>query len=127
MKKFFLAMMLVITLTLANTCTAQDIWVDHWQSENFDIYAMDDTLRGDTNEHGRYFKVSCKMIKNGQLQQIVNWTFSQMIFNGQYDNWRYETSTMRGAHTSIVYNSKLFEFCMNKLGWSYNKHDGYYN
>lgn len=27
---------------------------------------------------------------------------------------------------SIVYNDNIFESCMKKLGWAYNKKDGYY-
>lgn len=115
--------MFVVTLTLASTCAAQDVWVDHWSSENIDIYAMDDTIRGDTKNGSRYFKVSTKYVRNGQLQKVVNWTFSKY----QTDMWRYETSTMDGSHTTVVMaKSKLFEFCMNRLGWSYRIQEPYY-
>ena len=123
MKRIFFAVMFVVTLTLASTCAAQDVWVDHWSSENIDIYAMDDTIRGDTKNGSRYFKVSTKYVRNGQLQKVVNWTFSKY----QTDMWRYETSTMDGSHTTVVMaKSKLFEFCMNRLGWSYRIQEPYY-
>ena len=122
MKKFLFTLMIVATLTFADTCAAADIWIEHLSTENLDIYVMDDTLRGDATNSGRYFKVSTKKVKDGQLQQIVNWTFSQAPNN----NWRYETESMRGSHTTIVYNNKLFEFCMNRLGWAYSQRDGYY-
>lgn len=122
MKQIIFALLFTFTIIFANTCAAKDVWVEHWQSENIDVYVMDDTIRGDSNQNGRYFKVSTKKVRNGQLQKIVNWTFSQ----GSNDNWRYETESMRGSHTTIVYNNKIFEFCMNKLGWAYSKRDGYY-
>ncbi len=123
MKKFFFALMFVATLTLANTCVAKDIWVTHWNHENIDIYAMDDTITSSTSNTEKYFKVSTKFIQNGQLQKVVNWTFSKY----HSDMWRYETSTMDGTHTTVVIpRSPLFEFCMNKLDWSYQIKDNYY-
>ena len=120
MKKIFFAVMFVVALTLANTCAAQDVWVEHWSSENIDIYAMDDTITSGTSATGKYFKVSTKFVRNGQLQKVVNWTFSKY----QTDMWRYETSTMDGSHTTVVMaKNKLFEFCMNRLGWSYRIDD----
>ena len=110
-------------LTVSNTCAAADVWIEHWNSEGVDIYAMDDTITSGTADTGRYFKVSTKFVRNGQLQNVVNWSFSQW----HSDNWRYETNTMSGGHTTVVFNNKLFEFCMARLGWSYSKTDGYYH
>ena len=67
--------MFVVMLTSANTCAAQDVWVDHWNYENIDIYAMDDTLRDTSSSEYLSFEVSAKFVKNGQLQQVVNWEF----------------------------------------------------
>ena len=123
MKKFFFALTMVAVLIIGGTCAAQDVWVAHWQSENLDIYVMDDTITSGTSETGRYFNVSTKMVRNGQLQKVVNWSFSK----GHSDMWRYETSTMDGSHTTVVIpRSPLFEFCMNKLGWSYRIEGSYY-
>ena len=124
MKQIFFALMFVATLTFANTCAAQDVWVDHWGgSDNVDIYVMDDTIINGTSNTGKYFKVSTKFIKNGQLQNVVNWTFSKW----HSDMWRYETNTMSGDHTTVVMaKSPLFEFCIEKLGWSYRIKDNYY-
>ena len=123
MKNFFFAVTFAVTLIIAETCAAQDFWVAHWQSENIDIYVMDDTITSGTSDTGRYFKVSTKFVKNGQLKQVVNWSFSQF----RSDMWRYETSTMDGSHTTVVIpRSPLFEFCMDKLGWSYRIVDMWY-
>lgn len=104
-------------LTVTQTCAAADIWIEHWNSEGIDIYAIDKTIRGDVSQDGnRYFTVSTKFVKGGKLQQTVKWKFSS--YRG--DMWRYETSTMDGSHTTVVIpRNRLFEFCMNKLGWTY--------
>ncbi len=123
MKNFFFALMFVATLTFSNTCAAKDIWVAHWNYENVDIYAMDDTITNGTSGTGKYFSVSTKFVSNGQLKQVVVWKFSKW----RDDMWRYETSTMDGTHTTVVMvKSPLFEFCTEKLGWSYKIKDNYY-
>ena len=115
MKKIFFAIMFVM-LTVANTCSAKDIWLEHWQSENIDLYVMDDTITNGSSKTDKHFKVSTKFVRNGQLQQVVQWSFSKYIT----DMWRYETSTMDGSHTTVVIpRNALFEFCMDRLGWSY--------
>jgi hypothetical protein len=120
MRKIFLTAIFVVTLTIANICAAQDIWVTHWQSENLDIYAMDDTIRDTSSEDYKSFAVSAKFVKNGQLLKVVNWDFMK----NKTGMWRYETSTMDGRHTTVVIpRSPLFEFCMNRLGWSYHIKD----
>lgn len=117
MKHLILAVTFVVALTVANTCAAADVWVDHWQAEGVDIYAADDSIKGDVSQSGnKYFTVSTKFVKRGKVQRVVKWTFSS--YRG--DMWRYETSTMDGRHTTVVIpRSPLFEFCMNKLGWPY--------
>ena len=55
-------------------------------------------------------------VRNGDLIRIVHWTFSKY----KSDMWRYETSTMRGDHTTVVLpKNQIFEFCMDSLGWPY--------
>ena len=114
-------MTFAVTLIFAETCAAQDIWVAHWKSDNIDVYAMDNTITSNTS--GDYFAVSTKMVTNGQLKQVLFWKFSKF----RSSMWRYETSEMDGTHTTVVIpRSPLFEFCMDKLGWSYTIKDGYY-
>ena len=116
MKKFFFAMMFAV-LTVASTCAAADVWIEHWQGGGIDIYAADDSIKGDVSQSGdKYFTVSTKFVKRGEVQHVVKWTFSKY----QSDMWRYETSAMDGTHTTVVIPSNpLFEFCMNKLRRSY--------
>lgn len=123
MKQFVFALMFAVALTFANTCAAQDVWVEHWGgSDNVDIYVMDDTLRGNSSQNN--FAVSTKFVRNGRLQKVVNWSFSKY----KTDMWRYETSTMDGSHTTVVMpRNKIFEFCMNRLGWSYRTDGHYYH
>jgi len=119
MKKIFSIMALIAAFTLflpEYSCEATDVWVNHWNSENIDIYVMDDTIRGGTSDTGKYFKVSTKKVRNGELIDIVNWSFSKY----KTDMWRYETSTMDGTHTTVVLpGNQVFHFCMNALGWPY--------
>ena len=56
MKKIFsiTALILAVTVFLPTyICEAKDVWVSHWNSENIDVYVMDDTLRGDTSDTER--------------------------------------------------------------------------
>ena len=123
MRQIFFAATFAVTLIVAQTCAAQDIWVAHWNAENVDVYAMDDTITSGTSDTGRYFKVTTKFVRGGQLLEVVNWSFSKF----RDDMWRYETSTMDGTHTAVVIpRSPLFEFCMGKLGWSYKVVDMWY-
>ena len=96
--------------------SATDVWVAHWNSENLDIYVMDDTISYGTRGDTRWFDVSTKMVKNGQLQEVVHWEFSKY----KTDMWRYETNRMRGTHTTVVIpRSNIFEYCMDQIGWPY--------
>lgn len=122
MKKIILTTTLMMTLIFsAATCAAKDVWVERWDSEGTEIYVMDDKIIG--NDSRNYFSVSVKKVRNGQLLQVIIWKFSQ--YRGGM--WRYETSTMDGTHTTVVMHpNKIFEFCMNQLGWSYRVNGMYY-
>ena len=121
MKKIFLMTIFATLIFSASTCAAKDVWVERWQSEGIDIYVMDDTIVG--NDNRNYFSVSVKQVRNGRLDKVVNWKFSKF----RDDMWRYETSNMDGTHTTVVIpRNKIFEFCMNQLGWSYRVNGMYY-
>ncbi|MCR5833172.1 MAG: hypothetical protein K6G55_00745 [Selenomonadaceae bacterium] len=124
MKKVVCALTLIAALTFGGTCAAQDIWVDYWESENVDVYMMDETLKGTVSDTAcRFIYVSTKMVENGRLKKIVKWTFDRF----RTDMWRYETDEMDGRHTTVVIpRNKLFEACMNKLGWQYKIVDMWY-
>ena len=122
MRQIFFAITFAVTLIFVETCAAQDVWVAHWNAENIDVYAMDDTIDGKTMVDGKWFKVSAKFVRSGRLQKIVNWSFQKYMD----DMWRYRTSDMDGSHVTVVIpRNGLFEFCMDKLGWSYTT-DGHY-
>ena len=58
-----------------------------------------------------------------ELIKVVDWHFSQY----KTDMWRYATSEMDGTHTTaVIAKNELFEFCINKLGWSYRIDDMWY-
>lgn len=117
MKKFTLfALLVTVVFSMSfQNVEAKDVWVEHWSYENADIYVMDDTIVSSTSERN-YFSVSTKEVRNGKLLKVISWKFSKY----KDDMWRYETSTMDGMHTTVVSpGNKVFEFCMNKLGWSY--------
>ncbi|MBP5201068.1 MAG: hypothetical protein J6Z82_10535 [Schwartzia sp.] len=119
MKKNAGFIILVAALLLSATfrcCEAKDVWVAHWDSENLDIYVMDETITGEIADNGRWFKVSTKRVRNGKLVDVVHWTYEKL----RSDMWRYETNTMDGSHTTVVtVGNKVFEFCMDELGWEY--------
>ena len=105
----------------SKTSLGKDVLVDHWNYENVDIYVVDKTISGGTSGSDKYFKVTVKQVQNGKTIKTNEWTFSQ--FRGE---WRYKTDEMKG-NTSIVFNNKIFEFCMKQLGWAYEKANGYYH
>ena len=74
MKRFFLMALLVSAAILlpSYVCEAKDVWVDHWNSEDVDIYVMDDTLTTGSSDSIKYFKVSTKEVRNGELIRIVH-------------------------------------------------------
>lgn len=111
--KFFVAV--IIFSANFTFCQAKDVWVDHWNSENVDVYVMDDTIIPSQSARN-YFSVSTKEVRNGKLLKVVAWKFSKY----KDDMWRYETNTMDGTHTTVVSpENKIFQFCMKKLGWHY--------
>lgn len=123
MRQIFFAVTFAVTLIFAETCAAQDVWVEHWNTENIDVYAMDDTITSGTSDTGKNFSVTAKFVKSGRLQQVVVWKFSKW----HSEMWRYETSTMDGSHTTaVIPRNGLFEFCMDRLGWSYTTDDFHY-
>ncbi|WP_294159607.1 hypothetical protein [uncultured Selenomonas sp.] len=120
MKKFFCGFLMMLTMLLvsapASLCSAADVWVAHWNSENIDIYVIDDTLRYDSSQPGHYFFVDAKEVRNGYLLRTVRWEYSKF----RNDAWRYQTDTMRGNHTTVaIPRDGIFEYCMGQLGWSY--------
>ena len=121
MKKIFLMTIFATLIFSASTCAAKDIWVDTWEGEGVEVYVMDDTIVG--NDNRNYFSVSTKLLHNGKLSRRLTWKFSKF----RNDMWRYETNTMDGTHTTVVIpRNKVFEFCMNQLGWSYKIVDMWY-
>ena len=124
MKKLLSALVMAVVMAcILPSGEAADVWVDHWNDENVDIYVMDDTITSGTSKTGRYFDVVTKKVKNGQLQKVITWQFSQY----KDDMWRYETSTMDGSHTTVVIpRNGIFEFCMDRLGWGYRIVDFWY-
>ena len=121
--RYLLGVLLLVVSFAPNICKAEDVWVDHWQSENVDIYVMVETLESGYFSNGRYFNVSTKEVRNGELIKVIEWSFSQI----NSDFWRYETSTMKGSHTTVVIpENRLFEFCMERLGWDYRIKERWY-
>ena len=118
----FLVMMVAATMfsVAVNPCEAKDIWVDHWQNINADIYVMDETFAWEENLEGKFFRVSTKAVQNGKLKNIIKWKY---IKHGQ-EMWRYETNQMGGTHMTVVSpGDKLFNFCMKRIGWTYRTED----
>lgn len=71
MKKLYLyfsAMLIGICMWMPMSAEATDVWVDHWDYENVDVYVMDDMISYGTRSTGRWFKVSTKLVQDGQLQ-----------------------------------------------------------
>ena len=126
MRYFVLLAILTAAMFLSisvNRCEAEDVWVSYGSSKDIDIYVMDDTIIGDSSDNNKYFKVSVKEVRNDELIRVVDWHFSQY----KTDMWRYATSEMDGTHTTaVISKNELFEFCMNKLGWSYRIDDMWY-
>ena len=121
MKKILLPVIFSTLIFSASICAAKDIWVDTWEGEGVEVYVMDDTIKG--NDTRNYFSVSTKLLHNGKLSRSLTWKFSKF----RDDMWRYETNTMDGTHTTVVIpRNKVFEFCMNQLGWSYKIVDMWY-
>ena len=117
MRKLFAIIVFISAIAVSvvsNSCEAKDIWVDHWNYENVDIYVMDDTITSGTSKTGQYFKVAVKQVQNGKLIKTNIWTFSK-LYN---DFWRYKTDEMRGSNSPVM-KSTIFEYCMKQIGWPY--------
>ena len=107
---------MLFTILIGNSCFATDVWIDHWSHEDVDVYIMDDTIKYARSDACKWFYITTKEVKDGQLQRTIVWKFSSW-YN---EMWRYETSTMDGCHTTVVIpRNNLFEYCMNKIGWSF--------
>ena len=82
-----LAVFLLIYLVLfgcAGPSKAADVWVDHWASENVDLYVMDDILASGTDSQGPWFAVAVKRVQNGKLDKVVTWRFFKADTVWQY-------------------------------------------
>lgn len=102
---------------------ATDVWVAHWDSENTDIYVMDDTLGYRESSAGKAFSVSTKLVKDGKLKEVITWHFSKW-----YDDmWRYYTNTMQRGHDTVVSAPNgIFEYGMDHIQWPYEVRNQYY-
>ncbi len=120
-----LAVFLLIYLVLfgcAGPSKAADVWVDHWASENVDLYVMDDILASGTDSQGPWFAVAVKRVQNGKLDKVVTWRFFKAD-----TVWQYYTSTMAGSRrTGVLVPNKIFEYGMKQLGWSYSSDGTHY-
>ena len=104
-----------------NTNQGKDVFIEHWNYENVDIYVVDKSITSGTSGTDKFFKVTVKQVQNGKLIKSNVWSFSQ--FRGE---WRYKTDEMKG-NTSTVFNNKIFEYCMKQLGWPFEiVNGGYY-
>ena len=78
MKKFILLILLSMismsSIPFSHT-EAADIWINHWNTENIDIYMMEDTLSATSDRDS--FTVSTKMVTNGRLKEIVTWYYGK--------------------------------------------------
>ena len=114
MKKFFCGFLMMLAMLLmsapASLCSAADVWVAHWNSENIDVET--DTISGDSS----HAQARTKEVYNGRLVRSVMWYFNKM------GSWRYRTSTMRGNHDTVVIpngeSHAILRECGNVLGFS---------
>ena len=118
--------MLAFFFSTISSVSAADVWVDHWDSENKDIYVVEDTISGNSTD----FSVVVKEVRNGRLINQQSWYFNKF----KTDFWRYQTDGMRikaakkgiGAPMSVVCAPNgVFEYCADSLGIYYYI-DGYY-
>ena len=131
MKKLLLvpAFMLAFFFSTISSVSAADVWVDHWDSENIDIYVVDDTISSKAAD-SNHFSAVVKEVRNGRLINQQVWYFNKF----KTDFWRYQTEEMRikaaqkgiGAPMSVVCAPNgVFEYCADSLGIYYYI-DGYY-
>lgn len=126
MKKLLLipALMLAFFFSTISSVSATDVWVDHWDYNNMDIYVVDDTISGNSTN----FSAVVKEVQNGRLITQQFWYYSKY----ETDPWRYQSEKMRkgkkgfGGRSSVVSApDRLFEYCADSLGIYYHT-DGYY-
>ena len=128
MKKLLLvpAFMLAFFFSTISSVSAADVWVDHWDSENKDIYVVEDTISGNSTN----FSVVVKEVRNGRLINQQSWYFNKF----KTDFWRCQSDEMRikaaqkgvGARMDVVMApNRVFEHCADSLGIYYYI-DGYY-
>ena len=130
MKKLLLvpALMLAFFFSTISSVSATDVWVDHWDSENIDIYVVDDTISRKAAD-STHFSAVVKEVRNGRLINQQVWLYSKY----ETDFWRYQTAGMRKGkngigHSSPVYGTpnRIFEYCADSLGIYYSNNNGYY-
>ncbi|MCF2602008.1 MAG: hypothetical protein SPG66_04745 [Anaerovibrio sp.] len=128
MKKLLLvpAFMLAFFFSTISSVSAADVWVEHWDSENKDIYVVEDTISGNSTD----FSVVVKEVRNGRLINQQSWYFNKF----KTDFWRCQSDEMRikaaqkgvGARMDVVMApNRVFEYCADSLGIYYYI-DGYY-
>lgn len=128
MKKLLLvpAFMLAFFFSTISSVSAADVWVAHWDSENKDIYIVEDTISGNSTD----FSVVVKEVRNGRLINQQSWYFNKF----KTDFWRCQSDEMRikaaqkgvGARMDVVMApNRVFEYCADSLGIYYYI-DGYY-
>ena len=129
MKKLLLvpAFMLAFFFSTISSVSAADVWVEHWDSENKDIYVVEDTISGNSTD----FSVVVKEVRNGRLINQQSWYFNKF----KTDFWRCQSDEMRikaaqkgvGARMDVVMApNRVFEYCADSLGIYYYL-DGYYD
>ena len=131
MKKLLLvpAFMLAFFFSTISSVSAADVWVDHWDSENIDIYVVDDTISRKAAD-STHFSAVVKEVRNGRLINQQSWYFNKF----KTDFWRCQSDEMRikaaqkgvGARMDVVMApNRVFEYCADSLGIYYYI-DGYY-
>jgi hypothetical protein len=135
MKKIFFAMTFAVMLIFTNTCAAQDVFVGPWSKVGtVDYYIMDETIRDTTppSAHDyRNFEVSFKLIdrNNGEVEDILTYSYRQ-ISDGPWTHRlvRRENAPVPPTVDDLLFPAvnKAFEFCMERLGWSYTIKNGHY-
>ena len=115
MKKFILLLSICYTIINFDIIKAQDIWIDHWNDENIDVYVINDTIQTG-NDNGRWIRVVTKSIRDGKLIETNQWSFSNFR---NYGEWRYRTDRMEGHTNRVIENGssgKILKYCIEYLG-----------
>ncbi|MCR5833173.1 MAG: hypothetical protein K6G55_00750 [Selenomonadaceae bacterium] len=125
MKKFVCVLTLIAALTFGGTCSAKDVFFSHWNTENADVYVMDETFNTNLPNGLKGFSVSTKKVRDGKTIQITKWEYFQ---NPPTNQWCYRNNLMDAKRMNVVIPTNgLFEFCMKLLGWQYSTYrDEYY-